>query len=195
MLDNNIGYICIERFTDQTDEQFQKALDSVMEQSAEKLIFDLRNNPGGQLTALVHCLDPLLPEGDIISLKNKQGKESKYTSDGEEVNLPMAVIVNEDSYSAAEFFAAALQEYGKAEIVGEKTVGKGYSQQGFPLSNGGCLNLSTNCYYTPKGVSLIGKGVTPDKEVELSEEKTERFYVLSDKEDDQLQAAISVLTS
>ena len=195
MLDNNIGYICIERFTDQTDEQFQKALDSVMEQGAEKLIFDLRNNPGGQLTALVHCLDPLLPEGDIISLKNKQGKESKYTSDGEEVNLPMAVIVNEDSYSAAEFFAAALQEYGKAEIVGEKTVGKGYSQQGFPLSNGGCLNLSTNCYYTPKGVSLIGKGVTPDQEVELSEEKTERFYVLSDKEDDQLQAAISVLTS
>ena len=195
MLDNHIGYICIERFTDQTDEQFREALDSVMEQGAERLIFDLRNNPGGQLTALVNCLDPLLPEGDIISLKDKQGKESRYTSDAEEVGLPMAVIVNEDSYSAAEFFAAALQEYGKAEVVGEKTVGKGYSQQGFPLSNGGCLNLSTNCYYTPKGISLIGKGVTPDQEVELSEEKTERFHVLSDKEDDQLQAAISVLAS
>lgn len=104
-------------------------------------------------------------------------------------------LLNEDSYSAAEFFAAALQEYGKADIVGEKTVGKGYSQQSFPLSNGGCLNLSTSCYYTPKVISLIDKGVIPDREAALSEEKTERFYVLSDQEDDQLQAAISVLVS
>lgn len=193
MLDNNIGYICIERFTDQTDEQFQKALDSVMEQGAEKLIFDLRNNPGGQLTALVNCLDTLLPEGKIISLKDKAGKTEEYTSDANAVDLPMAVLVNADSYSAAEFFAAALQEYGKATIVGEKTVGKGYSQQGFELSNGGCLNISTHCYYTPKGVSLIGKGVTPDKQADLSDEKKEHFYVLRDSEDDQLQAAISVL--
>lgn len=195
MLEQDIGYICIERFTDKTDEQFKEALDTVQKQGAKSLIFDLRNNPGGQLTALVNCLDPLLPEGDIISLKDKQGKESKYTSDAEEMNLPMTVLVNAESYSAAEFFAAALQEYDKAEIVGEKTVGKGYSQQGFPLSNGGCLNLSTNCYYTPKGISLIDKGVIPDKEVGLSEEKNERFYVLSDQEDDQLQAAISVLVS
>lgn len=193
MLADHLGYIAIERFTDQTDEQFKKALDSVMAQGATGLIFDLRNNPGGQLDALVNCLDPLLPEGNIISLKDKQGKEVQYTSDEEQVHVPMTVIVNEESYSAAEFFAAALQEYDKADVVGEKTVGKGYSQQGFELSNGGCLNLSTNCYYTPKGISLIGKGVTPDKEVALSEEKTERFYVLSDQEDDQLQAAISVL--
>lgn len=195
MLDHDIGYICIERFTDKTDEQFKEALDAVQKQGAKSLIFDLRNNPGGQLTALVNCLDPLLPKGDIISLKDKQGKESKYESDEEEIDLPMAVLVNEDSYSAAEFFAAALQEYGKADIVGEKTVGKGYSQQSFPLSNGGCLNLSTSCYYTPKGISLIDKGVIPDREAALSEEKTERFYVLSDQEDDQLQAAISVLVS
>ena len=107
----------------------------------------------------------------------------------------MAVIVNEDSYSAAEFFAAALQEYGKATVIGEKTCGKGYSQQGFPLSGGGCLNISTNCYYTPKGESLIGKGVTPDVEISLSDDKTERFYVLEDSEDDQLQAAIGAVKS
>lgn len=193
MLDDTIGYICIERFTEQTDEQFTQALQKVLDAGAEKLIFDLRDNPGGQLGALINCLDPLLPEGKIISLENKQGKVSEYKSDAEEVHLPMTVIVNADSYSAAEFFAAALQEYGKAEIVGEQTVGKGYSQQGFPLSNGGCLNISTNCYYTPKGESLIGKGVKPDVKAELSDEKKERFAVLSDDEDDQLQAAIDVV--
>lgn len=193
MLDGNIGYICIERFTDQTDEQFAQALQEVQDAGAEKLIFDLRDNPGGQLGALIDCLDPLLPEGRIISLESKQGKVSEYESDAAEVNLPMAVLVNAESYSAAEFFAAALQEYGKAEIVGEQTVGKGYSQQGFALSNGGCLNLSTNCYYTPKGESLIGKGVEPDVKVELSDEKKARFEVLSDSEDDQLQAAIDAV--
>lgn len=195
MLEDNIGYISIDRFTDQTDEQFLDALEEMQEAGAESLIFDLRNNPGGQLAALVNSLDPLLPEGDIISLKNKEGKTETYTSDADELKLPMAVIVNEDSYSAAEFFAAALQEYGKATVIGEKTCGKGYSQQGFPLSGGGCLNISTNCYYTPKGESLIGKGVTPDVTVSLSDDKTERFYVLEDSEDDQLQAAIDAVKS
>ena len=193
MLDNQIGYIRIEKFADNTDEQFDAAVKEMQKQGAASLLFDLRNNPGGQLTALVNCLDTLLPEGKIISLKDKAGKTEKYTSDANAVDLPMAVLVNADSYSAAEFFAAALQEYGKATIVGEKTVGKGYSQQGFELSNGGCLNISTHCYYTPKGVSLIGKGVTPDKQADLSDEKKEHFYVLRDSEDDQLQAAISVL--
>ncbi len=195
MLEDNIGYICIEQFTDQTDEQFLDALDEMTEAGAEALIFDLRNNPGGRLTALVESLDALLPEGDIISLKDKQGETETYTSDAEELNLPMAVMVNEESYSAAEFFAAALQEYDKAEVIGEQTCGKGYSQQGFELSDGGCLNISTHCYYTPKGESLIDKGVTPDVEVSLSEDKMERFYVLEDGEDDQLQAAIDALKS
>ena len=195
MLEDNIGYISIDRFTDQTDEQFLDELEEMQEAGAESLIFDLRNNPGGQLAALVNSLDPLLPEGDIISLKNKEGKTETYTSDADDLKLPMADIVNEESYSAAEFFAAALQEYGKATVIGEKTCGKGYSQQGFPLSGGGCLNISTNCYYTPKGESLIGKGVTPDVEISLSDDKTERFYVLEDSEDDQLQAAIGAVKS
>lgn len=195
MLDEDTGYIAIERFTEQTDEQFSKALDGLQQEGAQRFIFDLRDNPGGQLGALIHSLDVLLPEGNIISLESKKGEVKKYTSDAGELDLPMAVIVNADSYSAAEFFAAALQEYGKAVIVGEQTVGKGYSQQSFPLSNGGCLNLSTNCYYTPNGESLIGKGVVPDVPAQLSEEKKEKFAVLTDKEDDQLQAAVSAVKS
>lgn len=195
MLDDEIGYICIERFTDQTDEQFIEALEEMQAAGAERLIFDLRNNPGGQLDALVESLDPLLPEGTIISLQSKEGKTEIFTSDADELTLPMAVIVNAESYSAAEFFAAALQEYDKAAVIGEQTCGKGYSQQSFPLSGGGCLNISTNCYYTPKGNSLIGTGVIPDVISELSEDKTERFYALTDSEDDQLQAAITAVKS
>ena len=195
MLDGSIGYIEIEKFTDQTDEQFVKAFETLKNDGAKAFIFDLRNNPGGQLDALVECLDPLLPEGMIISLKNKQGETQEYTSDKKECNLPMAVMINKDSYSAAEFFAAALQEYDKAVVVGEKTCGKGYSQQSFPLSHGGCLNISTNCYYTPKGESLIGKGVIPDVAVSLKEEDLQRFEVLTDAEDTQLQAAIQALKS
>ena len=193
MLPDDIGYLAIEQFTDQTDEQFEAQLEELKKQGAQALIFDLRNNPGGQLDAMVNCLDPLLPEGDIISLKSKQGETTEYTSDKNECELPMAVIVNPDSYSAAEFFAAALQEYEKAVIVGEQTFGKGYSQQGFPLSGGGCLNISTNCYYTPKGESLIGKGVVPDVIVPMEKEDLERFEVLEDSEDDQLQAAIKAV--
>lgn len=194
MLPDDIGYIKIDRFTSETDNQLAKELKAVQDAGATRLIFDLRYNPGGQLGALVNCLDSLLPEGPIISLKSKSGETEEYTSDENQVDLPMAVLVNADSYSAAEFFAAALQEYDKAVIVGDKTVGKGYSQVGFPLSNGGCFNLSTNCYYTPHGESLIGKGVTPDIAVSLDEDKTARFAVLEDKEDDQLQAAISALS-
>ena len=195
MLDDSIGYIAIETFTDQTDEQLEQAIGDMQKKGAERLIFDLRNNPGGQLEALIQSLDPLLPKGNIISLKDKKGGTKVYSSDAKELDLPMAVLVNADSYSAAEFFAAALQEYGKAKIVGEKTVGKGYSQQGCPLKNGGCLNLSTHCYYTPKGESLIGKGVTPDVSASLSKEKIERFEVLEDAEDDQLQAAIRAVST
>ena len=101
----------------------------------------------------------------------------------------MAVIINENSYSAAEFFAAALQEYGKAVIVGEQTVGKGYSQRTYALSDGSALRLSDNAYYTPKGKSLIGVGVVPDISVMMPEEKRSQFYFLEPQADNQLSAA------
>ena len=121
------------------------------------------------------------------------GAEKVYESDADCLDLPMAVLVNADSISAAEFFAAALQEYGKATVVGTQTIGKGYSQRTYPLSDGSALRLSDQAYYTPKDKSLIGTGVTPDVTVELSDEKTARFYFLSDEEDDQLAAARAVL--
>lgn len=193
IIDGNIGYIVIERFIADTDTRLKDTIAQLQEQGAEKLIFDLRNNPGGQLTTLVGSLDPLLPEGIIISLTDKQGKSETYTSDAEELDLPMSVLVNADSYSAAEFFAADLQYYGKAKVIGEKTCGKGYSQVSYELSNGGAFTLSVDCYYMPDGESLIDKGVTPDVEVSLSEEKAARFYALTEEEDDQLQAAIAAL--
>lgn len=193
MIGDSVGYIKIDRFASETDEQFVQELKSLQKQGAEKLVFDLRDNPGGSLDSLVNCLDPLLPEGKIITLKSKSGKTEEFTSDAEEVDLPMAVIVNEDSYSAAEFFAEALREYDKAEIVGEKTCGKGYSQITYELSNGGAIGLSSNCYYTPNGNSLIGVGVEPDVTCSLTKKQEAKKYVLTDEEDPQIQAALKTL--
>lgn len=193
MMDNSVGYIKIDRFASETDEQFVKELKSLEKQGAESLIFDLRDNPGGSLDSLVNCLDPLLPKGKIITLKAKNGDTKEFTSDAKEVDLPMTVIVNEDSYSAAEFFAEALREYDKAEIVGEKTCGKGYSQITYELSNGGAIGLSSNCYYTPQGKSLIGVGVEPDVKCSLTKKQEAKKYVLTDEEDPQIQAALKTL--
>ena len=134
-----------------------------------------------------------LPKGTVISITDKVGESTTYSSDEECVKLPMAVLCNEYSISAAEFFAASLQEYGAATVVGEHTLGKGYAQTMIPLTGGGALNLSTSRYYTAKGVSLAGVGITPDVESSLSEDKLNRFYTLQPEEDDQLQKALEVL--
>ena len=193
VMDGDTGYVKIDRFASETDEQFIEAVDQLQKQGVKKLVFDLRNNPGGSLSSLVNCLDYLLPEGKIITLDSKDGEEEVYESDADEIDLPMSVIVNTESYSAAEFFAEALREYDKAQIVGEATFGKGYSQIVYPLSNGGAVGLSSSCYYTPDGTSLIGKGVQPDVECSLTAEQLERYYVLSDEEDTQLQAALEAV--
>ncbi|MGN1030699.1 MAG: S41 family peptidase [Butyricicoccaceae bacterium] len=195
MMDDGVtGYVNIERFLGDTGTYFIEAMEDLKQQGAQQYIFDLRNNPGGQLTSLVDCLDYLLPEGKIITLEDADGNVTEeYNSDAACVDAPMSVIVNENSYSAAEFFAAALQEYDKAEIIGEKTCGKGYSQQTFRLSNGGAAAISTHCYFTPNHVSLIGKGVQPDVEVSLSTEELQRYYALTDEEDSQIVAAKKAL--
>ncbi len=118
-------------------------------------------------------------------------------SDDEYLDMPMAVLVNYNSYSAAEFFAAALQEYGAAVVVGEQTYGKGRFQTVFNLSDGSAINISIGQYTTPKGVSLVGKGITPDHVVELTDEQKADLYYsrLEQADDDQLQKAIEVLTT
>ena len=194
MLDDTTGYIYIYNFHQHADEQFEKVLNELLEQGAQKLIFDVRNDPGGSVEVLANMLDPLLPEGTIMTLRAKDGTEKVYSSDAEALDLPMAVLVNADSISAAEFFAAALQEYGKAIVVGEQTIGKGYSQRTYPLSDGSALRLSDNEYFTPQGKSLIGTGVTPDISVELPAEKAQDFYFLAPEDDDQLIAARNALS-
>lgn len=190
--DGKTGFIRIYNFRKGSEEQMIDAVKKLVSDGAESLIFDVRNNPGGSVTSVCDALDYLLPEGKIMTLKTKAGKETVYKSDKNEVNLPMAVLVNADSISAAEFFAAALQEYNKAVIVGEKTIGKGYSQQNYELSDGSALHLSDQEYFTPSGKTLIGKGVTPD--VQSKQTADFDFYFTSQNKDVQLKDALKALS-
>ena len=189
--DGKTGFVRIYNFRRGSETQIEQAVQRLTEQGAERLVFDVRNNPGGSVDSVCKALDRLLPEGKIMTLRTKAGKETVYTSDQDEVGLPMAVLVNADSISAAEFFAAALQEYGKAVIVGEQTIGKGYSQQNYELSDGSALHLSDQEYFTPHGKSLIGTGIQPD--VPSSAPEGFDLYFADEQEDAQLQAALAAL--
>lgn len=197
MMENGYGYIRIENFESKCAKETIAAIDDLVAQGAKGLIFDVRFNPGGYKDELVKVLDHLLPEGVLFQSVDYKGKESQDLSDADCVKIPMAVLVNGDSYSAAEFFAAALQEYDWATVVGQQTYGKGYFQNTFPLSDGSAVALSVGKYFTPQGKSLIGTGITPDVPVEVDEDTYQEIYfgTLDKSEDPQLQAAISVLNS
>ncbi len=184
MLEDGIGYVALSNFYSGSAETVEAAVEDLLSQGATSLIFDMRDNPGGYLSELLDLLDYLLPEGDIFQSGDSSGPTKVTTSDEDCVDLPMAVLVNGNTYSAAELFAAQLQESVGATIVGEATYGKGYSQQVFELLGGRALNLSTKTYYTGSGVSLIGTGVTLDVEVILDEDA---------QEDNQLAAAVAAL--
>lgn len=191
MFEDNIGYIKIRDFSQEADDQFEKILNQLIVDGAESFVFDVRDNPGGSAVAVSNILDLLVPEGDIITLKGKTADESfTIKSQPNELNMNMAVITNSESVSAAEFFAATIQEYQKGVIVGGKTGGKGYSQVPFELSDGSAIILSNNTYYTSKGKSLAKTGVTPDVEVYLPEEKLVNSNFLEPEDDDQLIVAI-----
>ncbi len=193
LLPGNVGYMSIAGFENNVDVEFAAKLQELIDQGATSLIFDVRFNPGGYVEVMCNMLDKLLPEGTIISMSYKEGKTQNYKSDADCVQMPMAVITNAYSVSAAEFFAAALQEYGVATVVGESTGGKGFAQNLITLEDGSSINLSTARYYTPKGVSLAGVGITPDREVIMSEEDLYNFYELTREQDVQLQEAIAVV--
>lgn len=195
MLDKTTGLVTIENFDERCADETIAAIEALLEQGARKLIFDVRNNPGGYADELVKVLDYLLPEGEVFHTVDYSGKERIEHSDANCLDVPMAVLVNGSSYSAAEFFAAALQEYEAAIVVGEKTVGKGYFQTTFRLSDGSAVSLSIGKYYTPKGENLAGVGITPDKEVTVDEETAAaiRYDTLAPEEDPQIQAALKAL--
>lgn len=188
MLEDGIGYVRIENFFDSSAADTIQAVEELTEAGAQKLIFDLRNNPGGYVHELVELLDYLLPEGPVFRSVSYSGKETVEESDADCLELPMAVLFNGNTYSAAEFFAAALSEYDWAVTVGEPTTGKGYYQTSHTFSDGSSVSLSTGQYTTPNGISLaeVG-GLKPDVEVKLTEN------VATWQEDPQIQAAIGAL--
>lgn len=195
LLKDGIGLVTIENFDDRCAEETIAAIETLLEQGAEKLIFDVRNNPGGYAHELVAVLDYLLPEGELFRAVKYDGTENIDTSDAACLELPMAVLVNTESYSAAEFFAAAMQEYDAAVVVGQQTSGKGYFQTAIHLNDGSAVSLSVGKYYTPSGKSLAEVGVTPDRMIETDDETEVKIYFgqLEWKDDPYIREAVLLL--
>ncbi len=196
LLENNVGYVRIFNFNSGVNEAFQKAVNALLEQGATGLVLDVRQNGGGYVEELKQMLDYLLPEGMVFRQTTSWGWSFHKKSDADWVDRPMAVLVDDDSYSAAELFAAQLRESVGAYLVGEHTSGKGYFQYHFPMFNGGCLGLSVGTYTTGAGLSLANVGLEPDQVISLTEEQLALLNArwLSEEEDPQLQAALTWLT-
>ena len=196
MLTDTVGYIRIYNFAGRCAQETLEIFEELEAQGAKAMIFDVRFNPGGYVSEMVEVLDYLLPEGVLFRSENYLGITSTERSDASCKNMPMAVLINEDSVSAAEFFAAALREYEYAVTVGQNTLGKGYFQQSFVLNDGSAVNLSVGKYYTPKGVSLADAGgLTPDYFVDVDPETMAKIYdeTLDVAEDIQLQTALELV--
>lgn len=189
----SIGYIRIYQFNTSTISQFKTAVEALKAQGVNKLIFDVRNNPGGEFVSIVSILDYLLPEGEIVITRDKYGVETVEMSDKNSIDMPMVVLTNESTASAAELFTKALMDYDKAVSIGTKTFGKGTVQKTFPLSDGSAVKFSTEYYLPPSRESYDEIGITPDIEVELPEELARRLYLIDESEDEQLTAAIEYL--
>ena len=189
------GYACvrIEELDMKTYDQFIAVLNEILAQDVPGIVFDLRDNPGGELTAICDVLDRLVPSGVIIEIVDKEGVSETIRSDDEELNLPMAVLVDGGTASAAELFTATLRDYDKAVLVGETTYGKGSVQTLFPLGDGSGINLTCGLYYPASGESYDGIGITPDIEVALPDELVKKLRFLTEEEDVQLQQAVQAL--
>ena len=182
MTEDYVGYIRIAQFEDVTARQFEAAVEDLKSQSVKGIVVDIRNNPGGLLTSVVSMLKYILPEGLIVYTEDKAGNRREYSgNDNQELDMPLAVLVNGNSASAAEIFAGAIQDYEKGTIIGTQTYGKGIVQTVKPLTDGSAIKLTTAKYFTPKGQDIHGKGVTPDETVE---------YDAASGEDAQLKAAL-----
>ncbi len=195
MLEGNIGLVTIANFNANCHKETMAAVHALMDQGAVALIFDVRFNGGGYKREMVNILDDLLPKGALFHSEYYTGDTSVDKSDAACLEIPMAVLINDQSISAAEFFAAALREYDWAILVGQQTIGKGHFQETYLLSDGSAVGLSTGRYTTPKGVDLEGVGLTPDVIVEVDEETYFKIYAqtLDPMEDPQIIAAINAL--
>ena len=217
MLENQVGYIYVTQFDEVTAKQFEDAIDDLEDQGMEKLVIDLRNNPGGVLDTAVEMLAYVLPEdkmdGMLVYTADKNGEGDRYfckdgkiqresddgsrdsrypKEDNHELDVPLAVLVNGNSASASEVFTGAVMDYDAGIVVGTTTFGKGIVQNLIPLGDGTAIKLTTAHYYTPSGFDLHGKGLEPDVVVEMDEE-LQKKAVVELSEDNQLQAAIEAM--
>jgi len=194
MYDGDIGIIRITQFAENTGENIKTVIEDLVAKGAKSLIFDVRYNPGGALTGIVDTLDYLLPEGPIIRIVDREGNEDSISSDAFCISMPMAVLVNESTASAAELFTSALQDYKLATVIGTTTYGKGTMQTVVSLPDGSGLSISYRMYNPPYSDNYEGIGVIPDIELPLKDELLEKnFYKITDDEDNQLQTAIKIV--
>lgn len=188
MKENNVGYIRITEFDTVTYEQYKEALEDLEDQGMERLIVDLRSNPGGNLDTVCDILDLMLPGGLIVYTEDKNGEREEYTSDEEnQFDKPLVVMMNGYSASASEIFAGAIQDYGLGQIVGTQSYGKGVVQSVFDLQDGTSVKLTIAEYFTPNGRSIDGEGITPDVEVEYQYDEN------NPDADNQLEKAMEVV--
>ncbi len=215
LLDGHVGYIQLADFSARTGEEFGAALDDLLRQGADSLVLDLRNNPGGLLQAAVEVVEPFFPENELVvyTLGRPAEEREDYLAGlgGEPLTLPIAVLINAGSASAAEVVTGALKDTKRAVVVGERSFGKGSVQSIFNLKNGDGLRLTTARYYTPSGVSIHEKGITPHVELVMTPEEDNRLRIqrlrhdirdpaefeqrfgFAPIEDRQLQTALAVL--
>lgn len=190
------GYIRVSDFNASTVEDFCYAVDDLVIQGASGLIFDVRGNSGGLVSAVAEMLDYLLPEGDLVSQTDHKNQTTVlYTSDSHFIDLPMACLINGDTASAAELFACDLRDFRVAELVGETTYGKGVLQTAYPLEDGSAITTTTAYYNPHSGVNFHGVGVKPDYEVTLTAEQKQNLESLTEDTDPQLYKALSILKS
>ena len=192
MLEDEIAYIRLSGFKNNTYEQFTTAYDDLMGKGAKGLIIDVRDNPGGVLSIVEKIADKLVPEGTVVYTIDKQGERVDYTSNAECVQVPLCILVNGNSASASEILAGAVQDTGTGTLVGTQTFGKGLVQNLYPVPDGSAVKVTIQKYYTPRGVCIQGEGITPDYVVELPEELKNALVVTHD-EDTQLKKAIEVV--
>jgi len=194
MMNGNIGYISITGFKENTYEQFKRALDTMLEQGMEGLVLDLRDNPGGLVKSVYHIGEELLPEGTMVYTLDKKENRDDLKCDGEYLDIPLAVLVNENSASASEILAGAVKDTGRGRLIGMQTFGKGLVQRLFTLPDGSGLNVTIQKYYTPNGTSIHGVGVAPDEVLQLPEKYlSTALRDIPEAEDNQLQKAVEVL--
>lgn len=194
ILDSNISYIKVTDFNSNTPTQFESAVSSAISEKRTGIIIDIRNNGGGTLKSAAEMIDLIVPEGPVVSSKKKDSEAKViYKSDSAEVNIPIAVLVNKNTASAAELFACALRDYGKAKLVGSQTYGKGVMQDVYPLSDSSAIKITTAEFNPPISENFNGVGLKPDFVVDLSAEQEKLWYELTVDTDPQLIKALSVV--